>query len=211
MCGRLPCRSASASPKPSPFTRWSSRSCCWARCRSARMEAITGTLDLNWQGLLWHAINFVVLLLLLRLVLYKPVVRMLDDRAKRVRDSMHQADQARRAAEQAEADRQALLAETRREAQEILKHAGERAKRTIADAAERAQEQANRIMAQAEVQSEQLRTQTMAEVRAEIADLIVVAVDRVTRNALDANAQRTLVQQFLSTESASGNGSVSPR
>ncbi len=175
------------------------------------MEAITGTLGLNWQGLLWHAINFVVLLLLLRLVLYKPVVRMLDDRAKRVRDSMHQADQARRAAEQAEADRQALLAETRREAQEILKHADERAKRTIADAAERAQEQANRIMAQAEVQSEQLRTQTMAEVRAEIADLIVVAVDRVTRNALDANAQRTLVQQFLSTESASGNGSVSPR
>ncbi len=173
------------------------------------MESVTGTLGLNLQGIILHTINFIVLLVLLRLVLYKPVTRMLEDRAQRVRDSMQQADQARRAAEQAETDRQALLAETRREAQEMLRQADERAKRTIADASERAQEQANRIMAQAEAQSEQLRTQTMAEVRAQIADLIVVAVDRVTRNALDANTQRNLVQQFLTSDSVSGNGSLS--
>ena len=100
------------------------------------------------------------------------------------------------------------LSETRRDAQEIMRQADERAKRTIADASERAQEQANRIMAQAETQSEQLRLQTMAEVRAQIADLIVVAVDRVTRNALDANTQRNLVQQFLASEPSTGNGSV---
>ena len=175
------------------------------------MESIAGTLGLNWQGLLWHTVNFLVLLFLLRLVLYKPVLRMLDDRAKRVRDSMQQADQARRAAEQAETDRQALLAETRREAEQIRARADEQAKRIIADAGEKAQEQANRIMAQAQTQSEQLRNQTMAEVRSDIADLIVVAVDRVTRNALDANTQRNLVQQFLASEPTTGNGSLSPR
>ena len=36
------------------------------------MEAIATTLGLNVPGLIWHAINFVVLLVLLRLVLYKP-------------------------------------------------------------------------------------------------------------------------------------------
>src|SRR5215471_11858909 len=149
------------------------------------MESVAGTLGLNWQGLVWHAINFIVLLLLLRLVLYKPVLGMLDNRARRVRDSMDQADRARRAAEQAESDRQALLADTRREAEQMRA---------------RAEEQANRIIAQAEAQTEQMRNQTMAEVRAQIADLIVVAVDRVTRHALDASAQRNLVQQFLSTE-----------
>jgi F-type H+-transporting ATPase subunit b len=133
---------------------------------------------------------------------------MLDARAKRVRDSMEQADQARRAAQQAEADRQALLAETRREGEQMRARADEQAKRIVAEAGERAQEQANRIIAQAEAQSEQMRNQTMAEVRAEIADLIVVAVDRVTRNALDANAQRNLVQQFLASEPPAGNGSV---
>ena len=39
----------------------------------------------------------------------------------------------------------------------------------------------------------------MAQVRAQLADLVVTAVDRVTRGALDANSQRGLVQQFLTT------------
>src|SRR5437762_11044183 len=98
------------------------------------MEAITQTLGLNWQGLLWHTINFVVLFLLLRQFLFKPVVGMLDARAQRVRQSMEQADQARRAAEQAEADRLALLAETRREAEQIRARADEQAKRILTDA-----------------------------------------------------------------------------
>ena len=98
------------------------------------MEAIATTLGLNVPGLIWHAINFIVLLALLRLVLFKPVVGMLDARAQRVRDSMEQADAARRAAEQAEADRQALLAETRREAEQIRARADQQAKRILADA-----------------------------------------------------------------------------
>jgi F-type H+-transporting ATPase subunit b len=175
------------------------------------MEGIAATLGLDVRSLIIHAINFIVLLVLLRLVLYKPVVAMLDDRARRVRESMDQADQARRAAEQAESDRQALLAETRREAEQIRTRADEQAKRIISEAGSRAQEEGSRILAQAKAQSDQERQQMLAEVRAQIADLVVMAVDRVTRGALDANSQRNLVQQFLSTaDSGSGNGSSPP-
>ena len=167
------------------------------------MEAIAGTLGLNWPGLIWHAINFIVLLVLLRLFLFKPVVGMLDARAQRVRDSMEQAEQARRAAEQAEADRQALLTETRREAEQIRARADEQAKRILADAEARAQERQQQIEQQAEASARQIEERVMAQVRAQLADLVVTAVDRVTRGALDANAQRGLVQQFLTT---SGDG-----
>jgi F-type H+-transporting ATPase subunit b len=165
------------------------------------MEAIAGTLGLNWIGLIWHAINFIVLFLLLRQFLFKPVVRMLDARAQRVRDSMEQAEQARRAAEQAEADRQALLAETRREAEQIRARADEQAKRILADADARAKERQQSAEQQAEAAARQIEERVMAQVRAQLADLVVTAVDRVTRGALDANAQRGLVQQFLTTNS----------
>ena len=163
------------------------------------MEAIAGTLGLNVPGLLWHAVNFIVLLVLLRLFLFKPVVGMLDARAQRVRDSMEQAEQARRAAEQAEADRQALLAETRREAEQIRARADEQAKRILADADARAKERQQMAEQQAEATARQIEERVMAQVRAQLADLVVTAVDRVTRGALDANAQRGLVQQFLTT------------
>ena len=163
------------------------------------MDAIAGTLGLNWPGLIWHAINFIVLFLLLRQFLFKPVVGMLDARAQRVRESMEQADQARRAAEQSEADRQALLAETRREAEQIRARADEQAKRILADAEARAHERQQQIEAQAEASARQIEERVMSQVRAQLADLVVTAVDRVTRGALDANAQRGLVQQFLTT------------
>jgi F-type H+-transporting ATPase subunit b len=176
------------------------------------MEGIAATLGLDVRGMIIHAINFIVLLVLLRLVLYKPVVTMLDERTRRVRESMEQADLARRQAEQAEADRQALLAETRREAEAIRARADEQAKRILADAGTRAQEEGSRILAQAKAQSDQERQQMLAEVRSQIADLVVGAVDRVTRGALDSGTQRTLVQQFLTPEPTptSGNGSARP-
>jgi F-type H+-transporting ATPase subunit b len=163
------------------------------------MEAIATTLGLNWQGLLWHLVNFVVLLWLLQRFLFKPVVGMLDARSQRVRDSMEQADQARRAAEQAETDRQTLLAETRREAEQIRARADEQAKRILADADARAKERQQLIEQQAEATARQIEERVMAQVRVQLADLVVTAVDRVTRGALDANSQRGLVQQFLTT------------
>jgi F-type H+-transporting ATPase subunit b len=163
------------------------------------MEAITGTLGLNWNGLIWQTLNFVVLLVLLRIFLYKPVVAMLDARAQRVRESMEQAAEARRAAEQADADRQSLLAETRREAEQIRARADEQAKRILADAEARAHERQQQIEEQAEASARQIEERVMAQVRTQLADLVVTAVDRVTRGAIDANAQRGLVQQFLTT------------
>ena len=172
------------------------------------MGAIADILGLNVPGLLWHAVNFLVLLFLLRLVLFKPVVGMLDARAQRVRESMEQADRAQRAAEQAEADRQALLAETRREAEAIRNRADEQAKRILSDAEANAQRRQQQILEQAEATAHQIEARVMAQVRAQLADLVVTATERVTRNAVDANAQRTLVQQFLNTTNGATGGAA---
>jgi F-type H+-transporting ATPase subunit b len=174
------------------------------------MESIANTLGLNVPGLIWHAVNFIVLLFLLRLVLFKPVVGMLDARAQRVRDSMDQADKARQAAEKAEADRQSLLSETRREAEAIRARADEQAKRILSDAEARAHERQQLAEQQAEATARQIEERVMSQVRVQLADMVVTAVERVTRGALDANAQRGLVQQFLTTSAAPGDGSVRP-
>jgi F-type H+-transporting ATPase subunit b len=170
------------------------------------MEAITNTLGLNLPGLLWHLVNFLVLFFLLQRFLFKPVRGMLEARAERVRDSMEQAERARRQAEQAEADRQALLAETRREAEQIRARADEQAKRILADAETRAKERQQLAETQAETTARQIEERVMTQVRVQLADLVVMAVDRVTRGALDANSQRGLVQQFLAPNGRPGGG-----
>jgi F-type H+-transporting ATPase subunit b len=172
------------------------------------VEAILGTLGLNLPSFLWHSANFLLLLFLLWRVLYKPVTGILDERARRVRESLERAEEVRRQAEQAEADRQALLAEMRREGEQIRARAEEQAKRIIAEGERAAQEHANRIRADAEANIELSRKQMEADLRAQIADLVVMAVDRVTRRALDTQAHRTLIQQFLTTDASNGAGSA---
>jgi F-type H+-transporting ATPase subunit b len=172
------------------------------------MEAIASTLGLNWQGLLWHLINFAVLFFLLQRFLFKPVRGMLDARAQRVRESIEQAERAHRQAQQAEADRQALLAETRREAEQIRARADEQAKRILADAETRAKERQQLAETQAEATARQIEERVMTQVRVQLADLVVMAVDRVTRGALDVNAQRGLVQQFLAPNGRPGGGTA---
>lgn len=171
------------------------------------MQAILETLGLNWAGFLWHLANFLVLLVLLRLVLWRPLTRMLDQRAQRIRESLQHADLARHQAEQAEADRQALLVETRREAEQIRHRADEQGRKIVSDAEAAAQQRAEQILAQAQANAETLREQMVAELRGQVADLIVSAVERVTRDALDSQSQRVLVQQFLTTEPLNGPAS----
>ena len=103
----------------------------------------------------------------------------------------------------------ALLAETRREAEQMRARADEQAKRILADAESRAKERQQQIEEQAEATTRQIEERVMAQVRVQLADMVVTAVERVTRGALDASAQRGLVQQFLSTNGAPGGGSTS--
>ena len=171
------------------------------------MEAILGTLGLNLAGFLWHTVNFIILLALMWLVLFKPITKMLDERSRRVRDSLEHAEQVRRQTEQAEADRQTLLAEMRRESEAIRARADEQAKRTIAESQARAQTEADKILAQANANIEASRRQMLAEVRASVADLVISAVDKVTRGSVDAQAQRGMIQQFLA-DSPNGSGTA---
>ncbi len=100
---------------------------------------------------------------------------------------MEQAERRAAQAEQAEADRQALLAESRREAQQIRNRADDHAKRMMADAEARADERANRSSSKPRpISSARSRSGCMAQVRAQIGDLVATGVDRVTRGAVDA-------------------------
>ncbi|MBI2755717.1 MAG: F0F1 ATP synthase subunit B [Chloroflexi bacterium] len=166
------------------------------------MEAIAGTLGLNINGFLWHTANFLVLLFLMWRILYKPVVGMLNERTRRIQESLSHAENVRRQTEEAEAQRQALIAETRREGELMRQRADEQAKHIVAEAQARATHEAERILAQAQANIEATRVQMVADVRREVADMVVTAVDRVTRGAIDAGSQRTLIQQFLADSTA---------
>ncbi|MGE3271667.1 MAG: F0F1 ATP synthase subunit B [Chloroflexota bacterium] len=160
------------------------------------MDVLT-TLGIDGPAFLWHTLNFAVLIFLLTKFLYKPVVGMLDERARRIEESLAAAERAQADVARADREREELLTTTRREIQEMMTTAQQVADRIQSDARTSAQAEAQRIVETARQEAEAERAQAMAELRREVASLAVMAAERVISRSLDDQAHRQLVDEFL--------------
>lgn len=160
------------------------------------MQALV-TLGINLPSLLWHTVNFLVLLALLWRFLYKPVVRMLDERSNRIREGMERAEAVKEQLARTNEETRLALESARKEAQSIADQASQIGEQIKAQARREAQGEAEKILVQARQQIAQEQRQAMAEARQEIAGLVVVAAGRVLGHQLDDRAQHQLVEEFL--------------
>jgi F-type H+-transporting ATPase subunit b len=165
------------------------------------MDVLT-TLGLNARDFIWHTINFIVLIVLLSRFLYRPIVAMLDERTRRIQESLEAAERARADVAQADRERDELLASARREIQEMMTTAQQVAERIQSEARTTAQQEAQRIVETARQEADAERAQAMAELRREVASLAVAAAERVISRSLDDQAHRQLVEQFLDEQPA---------
>ena len=73
-------------------------------------------LGIEWPLLISQLINFILLIVLMRMFLYKPVLNMLNARKERIAQSMKDAERVSAAAREAEAEKGKVLDQARREA-----------------------------------------------------------------------------------------------
>jgi F-type H+-transporting ATPase subunit b len=165
------------------------------------MDVLT-TLGINLPDFLWHTVSFLILIALLSRFLYRPITGMLEERTRRIQESLEAAEQARAEVAQADRERDELLATSRREIQEMMATAQHAAERIQSEARTTAQQEAQRIIETARQEAEAERAQAMAELRREVASLAVMAAERIIRRDLDEQTHRQLVEEFLDGQPA---------
>jgi F-type H+-transporting ATPase subunit b len=155
------------------------------------------TLGLNWPSFLWHLVNFGILFFVLWKFLFPPVLKMLDERQARIRESMERAETLREESTRAAEAVKAQLDEARREGQNIINNANQIAERIRSERQQQAQAEYETILKRAQDDAAREREQAFAELRQQVADLAVAAAERIIRKQLDPAAQRQLVNEFL--------------
>ena len=154
-------------------------------------------LGINLGLLASQLVNFILLALLLYLVLYKPVLRMLNERKERIARSMADVDAAREAAAKAQLEYDRKVAEAQRKAQEIIAQAAQTGEKVGAEIKAAAQHEAEGIRQKARDEAEQDRVHILVEVQSQIATLSMAATERVLGQAMDEKTQRQLISSFL--------------
>ena len=155
------------------------------------------TLGVHLPSLLIYLVNFLLVLGLLFAFAYKPILRMMDQRADRIRESLEASERAR---EEAASSQQAVedqLVEARREGQRIMDLSREAAERFRAEEMERARNDAETVVSRAESDIQRERDAAIEEVRANFSDLAITAAERVVRRSLDRQAHEDLITQVL--------------
>jgi F-type H+-transporting ATPase subunit b len=153
--------------------------------------------QINLFWVVTQAASFLLLLVILYFAAFKRIGGVLEERRSRIEQGLRDADQARLEREQAAAERLAVLASARQEAEEILSRAqrvaDENRERDLAET--RAHVEQMRERAAADIVTEKERA--IAEVRGEVAELALAAAARVVGETMNNARERRLVEEFL--------------
>lgn len=154
------------------------------------------TLGLNGT-ILAQMFNFLVLLILLRAVAYKPFMNMLEKRRELIESSIAAAEEDKKQAEQLRAALQADLKQSREQAAEIIARATKNAEEQAQQIIDAAKAEANRVKdgALAEIQRE--KEKAVAELRDQVATLSILVAGKIIDQKLNSDVQKDLVDKFV--------------
>lgn len=169
-------------------------------------------LGINLNFLISQIINFVIILFILWRFVWNPLVKLMDQRKQRIQESLAEAERVRQEAAQEQAAFEKRLADERQKATAQMAEAAKQGQQVREEIVVAAQKESEQIVANAQRQATDMQAQALADARRQIADLAVLAAQKVIGSSMDEGRQRQLVNEFLDKElalrgAAGANGS----
>jgi len=156
-----------------------------------------GFLGLTLPSFIGQLINFIILLGLLTFFGYKPIRRMLDERSKRIKLSMEQAEATKQEYEKAHIEVAKQIRKARDEGQSIIGQAAQAGDRIREEARQEARKQAQAIVERTRADLEREREKLVDELRKEFVDTAILAAERVISETLDKERHRRIIDKTL--------------
>lgn len=158
------------------------------------MDELVAKLGLDWRLLLAQVVNFAILLAILSWAVYRPLLKVMNERRTRIAGGLATAAAASRQLQEFAAYQQQQLAEFRQQADAMLAEATQLAALTKKEAVRQATEQAATIVAQAKLTIAAERERMLQELRGQLADLVVVAAGKVVAGRVTPQQHTAFVE-----------------
>ena len=163
-------------------------------------------LGLNLPMLIAQIVGFLVLLYILSKLLYRPLLKVMDERAARIKESLEAAERAKEQAAASQEQMQEDMRKAREEGQQMIAQARDVASRFRDEEMAKAREEiaAERAKAEADIQRE--RDAAIEDLRQEFAGLAISAAERVVERSLSESDHRSIIDRVLEESGTIGKG-----
>lgn len=162
------------------------------------MDQALGSMGINIPFLIFQIANFIVLFVVIKKMLWKPMIRVMDERSQRIAKGLEDAKAAEASKASAQADKEKILEEARAEGKAIVdqaaKEGGQRREQIVDDA----RKEASKIVEDARKQAQVSRDSLLGESQGQIVALAISAANKIIGESLDQAKQQKLVTDFFS-------------
>lgn len=164
-------------------------------------------LDIGAWNFIWSVINVALLFILLKIFLFKPINRIMEERTNAIQSDIDAAEKSKEEAEALKEEYEKSLENAKSEAQQILIRAREEAVSAKQDILRDSESQAKQLIDSANKAIENERRKAMHQAQNQIADLAIAAASKIIGENMDDEKNRRLVDDFLAEEGALNNDS----
>ncbi|GAB6092485.1 F0F1 ATP synthase subunit B [Furfurilactobacillus curtus] len=151
----------------------------------------------DYGDMLFYMVAFVLLMWLVKIFAWKPVNKMMSDRATKIANDIDAAEKSRSDAESLATQRQDALANSHQEATTILADAKDAGSKQRDQIITKAQSDAQQLRESATADIEQQRQDALASARNDVADLSIEIASKIIHKQLDANDQKALIDSYI--------------
>ncbi len=145
------------------------------------MDQIIEAFGIDQRLIIIQIINFALLAVALGYFLYKPVLRLLEEREEKISQGLKDAEQASLSKKEADKEKQAVLSAAHQEAEAVSERAKTAATTEASAIVASAETKASQVMKEAEVKAEHLKTEAIKASEKEIAQMAVLATEKLLR------------------------------
>ncbi len=147
--------------------------------------------------IIWTALTFGLLLVLLRFTAWKPILTALDTREESIRQSIERAEEAKRESERLLEENRKNLARADEKGQQLIREARELAEKLRNESVAKATAEANKVLDKAREEIERDKQQAIVQLHGLVAELAVRAAEKILNETIDESRQKKLVDSFL--------------
>ena len=158
-----------------------------------------GLTDINLGLTVWTVVLFALFAFVLTKLGWGPILKVVEERERSVRDAVEGAERANAEAQALLTQHREMLREASREREEIIKKALQESEQIKADLTARAKAAGDQMIQRARERIEREKAQAVLELRTQVADLAIEAASKIVETSLTPEAQRKLVDDFITT------------
>lgn len=161
------------------------------------MEDLIHKLGIDWKLLVAQIVNFVILLFLLKKLLYKPLINLMNNRRQKIVEGLEKAKRGEEEFQKIQELREKELAKIQREAETIIQKAKEVGDKKQQEILKEAEEKTKKIIEEAKGRIEIEKEKMLKEVRQDIASLVVGATEKILKEKVDKNKEKEMINEVF--------------